>query len=61
MVDLMHRIHWMIFATARLWGQADLLCDQYTQTVLVIKGAHVKVFGVTIPKRLATVSNVFNA
>jgi tripartite-type tricarboxylate transporter receptor subunit TctC len=36
-------------------GQVDLLCDQTTQTVPVIKdGKRAKVFGVTTPKRLSS-------
>ena len=36
-------------------GQVDLLCDQTTQTAPVIKdGNRVKVFGVTTPRRLAS-------
>jgi len=40
-------------------GQVDLLCDQTTQTAPVIKeGNRVKVFGVTTPKRLPSMSNI---
>ncbi|MBO9650058.1 MAG: tripartite tricarboxylate transporter substrate binding protein BugD [Variovorax sp.] len=40
-------------------GQVDLLCDQTTQTVPVIKdGNRVKVFGVTTPKRLPSLSDI---
>lgn len=40
-------------------GQVDLLCDQTTQTVPVIKdGSRVKVFGVTTAKRLSALPNV---
>jgi tripartite-type tricarboxylate transporter receptor subunit TctC len=40
-------------------GQVDLLCDQTTQTVPVIKdGNRVKVFGVTTPKRLSSLSDI---
>jgi tripartite-type tricarboxylate transporter receptor subunit TctC len=39
-------------------GQVDLLCDQTTQTVPIIKDNRVKVFGVTSLKRLATLPNV---
>ncbi|RZL55779.1 MAG: tripartite tricarboxylate transporter substrate binding protein BugD [Variovorax sp.] len=40
-------------------GQVDLLCDQTTQTAPVIKdGTRVKVFGVTTPKRLASMPNI---
>jgi tripartite-type tricarboxylate transporter receptor subunit TctC len=36
-------------------GQVDLLCDQTTQTVPVIKdGQRAKVFGVTTPQRLSS-------
>ena len=41
-----------------LGGQVDLLCDQTTQTVPLIKEARVKVFGVTTLKRLAALPNV---
>jgi tripartite-type tricarboxylate transporter receptor subunit TctC len=44
--------------TDLLGGQVDLLCDQTTQTVPLIKEGRVKVFGVTVPKRLATLPNV---
>ncbi|SDP82594.1 Tripartite-type tricarboxylate transporter, receptor component TctC [Rhodoferax sp. OV413] len=40
-------------------GQVDLLCDQTTQTVPVVKdGSRVKVFGVTTAKRLPALPNV---
>ncbi|WP_431273166.1 tripartite tricarboxylate transporter substrate-binding protein [Variovorax ureilyticus] len=40
-------------------GQVDLLCDQTTQTVPVIKdGNRVKVFGVTTPRRLPSLPNI---
>ena len=40
-------------------GQVDLLCDQTTQTAPVIKdGQRVKVFGVTTPKRLASMPGI---
>ncbi|MBT2322373.1 tripartite tricarboxylate transporter substrate binding protein BugD [Variovorax paradoxus] len=40
-------------------GQVDLLCDQTTQTAPVIKdGNRVKVFGVTTPKRLASMPDI---
>jgi tripartite-type tricarboxylate transporter receptor subunit TctC len=40
-------------------GQVDLLCDQTTQTMPVIKdGNRVKVFGVTTPKRLSSLPNI---
>ncbi|HMS81327.1 MAG TPA: tripartite tricarboxylate transporter substrate-binding protein, partial [Burkholderiaceae bacterium] len=35
--------------TDLLGGQVDLLCDQTTQTVPLIKDGRVKVFGVTVP------------
>jgi tripartite-type tricarboxylate transporter receptor subunit TctC len=41
-----------------LGGQVDLLCDQTTQTVPMIKENRVKVFGVTSMTRLATLPNV---
>ena len=41
-----------------LGGQVDLLCDQTTQTVPLIKDGRVKVFGVTSTKRLAALPNV---
>jgi tripartite-type tricarboxylate transporter receptor subunit TctC len=43
---------------ALLGGQVDLLCDQTTQTVPLIKDGRVKVFGVTVPKRLEVLPNV---
>jgi tripartite-type tricarboxylate transporter receptor subunit TctC len=43
---------------ALLGGQVDLLCDQTTQTVPLIKDGRVKVFGVTTLKRLAALPNV---
>lgn len=40
-------------------GQVDLLCDQTTQTVPVIKvGKRAKVFGVTTPERLASLPDI---
>lgn len=40
-------------------GQVDLLCDQTTQTVPVIKdGKRVKVFGVTTPERLSSLPDI---
>lgn len=40
-------------------GQVDLLCDQTTQTAPVIKqGNRVKVFGVTTPTRLSSMSDI---
>jgi tripartite-type tricarboxylate transporter receptor subunit TctC len=41
-----------------LGGQVDLLCDQTTQTVPLIKENRVKVFGVTSLKRLGSLPNV---
>ena len=41
-----------------LGGQVDLLCDQTTQTVPLIKESRVKVFGVTSLTRLAALPNV---
>ena len=41
-----------------LGGQVDLLCDQTTQTVPMIKEGRVKVFGVTALKRLSALPNV---
>ncbi|AEG92758.1 tripartite tricarboxylate transporter substrate-binding protein [Ramlibacter tataouinensis] len=43
---------------ALLGSQVDLLCDQTTQTVPLIKDGRVKVFGVTVPKRLEALPNV---
>lgn len=43
---------------ALLGGQVDLLCDQTTQTVPIIKDGRVKVFGVTTLTRLAALPNV---
>jgi tripartite-type tricarboxylate transporter receptor subunit TctC len=39
-------------------GQVDLLCDQTTQTVPLIKDGRVKVYGVTTLKRLSALPNV---
>lgn len=39
---------------AILGSQVDLLCDQTTQTLSHIKSGAVKVFAVTVPKRLAS-------
>ena len=40
-------------------GQVDLLCDQTTQTVPVIKdGQRAKVFGVTTPRRLSSLPDI---
>ena len=43
---------------ALLGGQVDLLCDQTTQTVPLIKDNRVKIYGVTVPKRLDVLPNV---
>ena len=43
---------------ALLGGQVDLLCDQTTQTVPMIKDGRVKVYGVTSLTRLAALPNV---
>ena len=43
---------------ALLGGQVDLLCDQTTQTVPLIKDGRVKVFGVTTLNRLQALPNV---
>ncbi len=43
---------------ALLGGQVDLLCDQTTQTVPIIKDGRVKVYGVTTLNRLAALPNV---
>ena len=39
-------------------GQVDLLCDQTTQTVPIIKDGRVKVYGVTTLNRLPSLPNV---
>ena len=44
--------------TALLGGQVDLMCDQTTQTVPMIKDGRVKVFGVTTRNRLTALPNV---
>ncbi|MDD0837709.1 tripartite tricarboxylate transporter substrate-binding protein [Curvibacter sp. HBC61] len=41
-----------------LGGQVDLLCDQTTQTVPMIKEGRVKAFGVTTLKRLSALPNL---
>jgi len=41
-----------------LGGQVDLLCDQTTQTVPLIKDGRVKVYGVTTLNRLSALPNV---
>lgn len=43
---------------ALLGGQVDLLCDQTTQTVPLIKDGRVKVYGVTSLNRLSALPNV---
>ncbi len=44
--------------TDLMGGQVDLLCDQTTQTVPIIRDGRVKVYGVTTLKRLAALANV---
>lgn len=39
-------------------GQVDLLCDQTTQTVPLIKDGRVKIYGVTTLKRLSALPNI---
>ena len=39
-------------------GQVDLLCDQTTQTVPIIKDGRVKVYGVTTLQRLSALPNI---
>jgi len=39
-------------------GQVDLLCDQTTQTVPIIKDGRVKVYGVTTMQRLSALPNI---
>jgi tripartite-type tricarboxylate transporter receptor subunit TctC len=41
-----------------LGGQVDILCDQTTQTMPMIKEGRLKVFGVTTLKRLAALPNL---
>ena len=43
---------------ALLGGQVDLLCDQTTQTVPLIKDGRVKIYGVTTTNRLSALPNV---
>jgi len=43
---------------ALLGSQVDLLCDQTTQTVPLIKDGRVKAYGVTVPQRLDVLPNV---
>jgi len=44
--------------TDLLGGQVDLLCDQTTQTVPMIRDGRVKIYGVTSTSRLAALPNV---
>jgi tripartite-type tricarboxylate transporter receptor subunit TctC len=44
--------------TDLIGGQVDVLCDQTTQTVPIIKDNRVKVYGVTTTKRLAGLPNI---
>ncbi len=44
--------------TDLLGGQVDLLCDQTTQTVPLIRDGRVKVYGVTSARRLSALPNV---
>lgn len=44
--------------TDLMGGQVDLLCDQTTQTIGVVKDNRVKVYGTTTPKRLSALPNV---
>jgi tripartite-type tricarboxylate transporter receptor subunit TctC len=44
--------------TDLLGGQVDLLCDQTTTTTPMIKSGKVKVYGLTAPKRLASLPDV---
>ena len=44
--------------TDLLGGQVDLLCDQTTQTVPLIRDGRVKIFGVTSTSRLGALPNV---
>jgi tripartite-type tricarboxylate transporter receptor subunit TctC len=41
-----------------LGGQVDFMCDQTTNTTGQIKGGKVKVYGVTTPKRIASLPDV---
>jgi tripartite-type tricarboxylate transporter receptor subunit TctC len=41
-----------------LGGQVDFMCDQTTNTTTQIKAEKIKVYGVTSPKRLASLPNV---
>jgi tripartite-type tricarboxylate transporter receptor subunit TctC len=44
--------------TDLIGGQVDLLCDQTTQAMPMIRDGRVKVFGVTVPGRLAALPKV---
>jgi tripartite-type tricarboxylate transporter receptor subunit TctC len=44
--------------TDLLGGQVDLLCDQTTQTVPMIRDGRVKIYGVTSTSRLAALPSV---
>ena len=44
--------------TALMGGQIDLMCDQTTNTTQQIKSGRVKVYGVTTPQRIASLSMV---
>jgi tripartite-type tricarboxylate transporter receptor subunit TctC len=44
--------------TDLMGGQIDLLCDQTTQTISVVKDNRVKVYGTTTPKRLSALPDV---
>jgi tripartite-type tricarboxylate transporter receptor subunit TctC len=39
-------------------GQVDILCDQSTNTILVIKSGEVKALALTTPKRLADLADL---
>ena len=41
-----------------LGGQVDLMCDQTTNTTTQIRAEKIKVYGVTTPKRIASLPNV---
>jgi tripartite-type tricarboxylate transporter receptor subunit TctC len=41
-----------------LGGQVDIMCDQTTNTTTQIKADKIKVYGVTSPKRLASLPNI---
>jgi len=44
--------------TDLMGGQVDMLCDQTTQTINIVKDNRVKVYGTTTPKRLSALPNV---